>query len=126
MQEKPNSFIQKVRNGCCPICNKDKIFSTDGNVFLLKPPVMNKRCSNCDHQYNEEPGFFYGAMYISYFLGTFQMITVFLLSYFFLSKDVIFNIGLVSIVLLLLSFFNFRLSRIIWILIFSSKKSSSL
>jgi uncharacterized protein (DUF983 family) len=42
----------------CPRCLQGKVYAG-----LLR---MNDRCPVCDHRFEREPGYFLGAMYISY------------------------------------------------------------
>ena len=106
----------------CPKCKKGNIFSSNGNSLLFRIPKMKVRCENCNFKYEKEPGFFFGAMFVSYALAVAQFIAFFIISYF------VFNVSLlltyVGIVLLaiLSSSLNFRLSRIIWIYLFYKKK----
>jgi len=77
---------------------------------------MNKECKKCGYKFEREPGFFFGAMYVSYALGIAEAVGVFILGRLFFESvydmRIIFWIGLT---LLLLSAFNIRISRIIWI-----------
>ena len=83
---------------------------------------MNKHCPTCNHKYEIETGFFFGAMYVSYVLCVAQAVTVFVISLFFF-EDVFdpWKVLVIGIVLLLLSFFNYRFSRLIWMYIFTGK-----
>lgn len=100
----------------CPRCQQGKIFRLNGNLLRLQVPVMEETCSHCHYRYEKEPGYFLGAMYISYGLGVLQLILTYLLLSSFVSLPVLFT-ALFS-VLLLLSLWNFRLSRIMWIHLF--------
>jgi len=44
---------------------------------------MKARCGNCDYLFEREPGYFLGAMYISYALAVFKGTVAFLICYFF-------------------------------------------
>lgn len=50
----------------CPRCRRGKIFHY--SVFRGFPK-MYERCSVCSLKYEREPGYFLGAMYVSYGLG---------------------------------------------------------
>jgi len=60
----------------CPRCRKGKIFRR--SLFLF--PGMHERCSQCDLQFEREPGYFLGAMYIGYGL---VLVTITLFSFLF-------------------------------------------
>ena len=76
---------------------------------------MNKQCANCGQRFEPEPGFYYGAMFISYiFLAFFSLALVGLQVFFFkVSVDVAF--GILIGVLALMFIWNLRFSRSIWI-----------
>ena len=76
---------------------------------------MNKQCHVCGQKFEPEPGFYFGAMFISYiFLGFFSLaFTGLLVFYFHLSLDL--SIGLLLITLALMFLWNLRFSRSIWI-----------
>jgi uncharacterized protein (DUF983 family) len=50
----------------CPRCRVGKIFRRS---IFLGFPKMHERCSVCHLRYEREPGYFLGAMYISYALA---------------------------------------------------------
>ncbi|MFA1770626.1 DUF983 domain-containing protein [Rufibacter glacialis] len=80
---------------------------------------MNKHCSCCGQSFEPEPGFYYGAMYVSFAFN----VAVFLVALFVLSQFVeevtmgmLVGIVLVTVVGMLPIFF--RLARVLWISIF--------
>jgi uncharacterized protein (DUF983 family) len=84
---------------------------------------MNKTCSHCGLQYEREPGFFYGAMYISYMLSVGILLVSGTIVYFVGNDpDLWVYITTVVIVSLLLYPINFRLSRILFIHLFAGMK----
>lgn len=109
-------IIKGVMKGCCPKCGQGKIFETKGSILKLQVPKMNEYCSQCAYRFARESGYFVGAMYVSYGLAILEMLTLFLLIFQFVSLTVLF-FALFGL-LLLLMFFNFRMSRVIWIHIF--------
>ncbi len=104
----------------CPKCEQGEVFNSKGNVFLMKLPKMNKKCSNCDHTFEIEPGYFYGAMFVSYGLVILEMFFFFLASMFF-DFSINTRIAIVTIPIIPLSIVNFRYSRIIWMYMFTNK-----
>ena len=108
--------------GKCPKCETGDIFSYKGSLLRFKAPVMNETCLHCGHKFEREPGYFFGAMFVSYAITVAEGIIVFLLWELF--KPGIYDfrvIGLISLTLLILWFTNFRLSRIIWMYFFTKK-----
>lgn len=104
----------------CPTCYEGNLYS-DPNPFHFKNlHVMPKQCDKCGQALNPEPGFYYGAMYVSYGLS----VGLFL-AFFFFSQVVYELSGLTFIIsytatLLLLFPYIFRYSRVIYIHLFYS------
>ncbi len=65
-----------ILRGLCPECRTGTIFR---GSFLLRFPRMYSRCPVCGLNYNREPGYFLGAMYISYGFAAVLMVGFFLL-----------------------------------------------
>ena len=51
----------------CPRCRTGRIFST--SIFRIFPR-MHERCPACGLKFEREQGYFLGAMYFSYAIGT--------------------------------------------------------
>ena len=109
-------MIQKMLSNKCPNCGKGHIYKAKNIYLNFNKPKMNKECEHCGFTYEKEPGFFFGAMYVSYALGIAEAITVFIIGTFFFEDT--FDLRIlpwIAATILLLSSFNIRLSRIIWI-----------
>ena len=82
---------------------------------ILHPLRMHKQCEVCGQRFEPEPGFYYGAMFISYiFIAFFSLGLVGLCVFYFkLSVDLSFLIlfGFLAIMFL----WNLRFSRSVWI-----------
>jgi hypothetical protein len=50
----------------CPNCGQAYVFKDQNPYNLMKLADMHKRCPNCDKSFDKEPGFYFGAMYVSY------------------------------------------------------------
>jgi uncharacterized protein (DUF983 family) len=111
--DKKMGLLEKISQGKCPNCGKEKVFSSNGNVFLFKAPQMKEKCSECNKKFEKEPGYFVGAMYFSYALCVIEMALIFVLYNLtnlpleYLAYAVIFPV-------VMFWPFNFRMSRIIW------------
>ena len=80
---------------------------------------MKERCEVCQYKFDREPGYFLGAMYLSYGLAVLQGLVTFLICYFFFPNlPTIFIPILIMLVILLFAYKNYKLSRIIYIHIF--------
>ncbi len=114
-------MIKDILTNKCPHCGKGRIFNEANIYFNFSRPKMNEYCPNCGFNYQKEPGFFFGAMYVSYGLTVAQgIITYLIASTFFEEKFDLRIIGIIAGILLLLSSFNMRLSRILWIYLFKN------
>ncbi|MBP6334041.1 MAG: DUF983 domain-containing protein [Bacteroidia bacterium] len=109
--------LYSVWNNKCPRCHQETVFEK-ANPYNLKFMFrMKPVCAHCEERYEKEPGYFYGAMYVSYALTSLFFIILFLLDIFF------FHLGtqLLFILIpgiLLISPITFRWSRLIWLNMF--------
>ena len=107
-----------ILKGKCPNCKHAAIFETKGNIFLLRMPVMNKRCKECNFKFEKETGFFFGAMFVSYALAVAEMIVSLVLFWLIFDLQPLYVFFIIAGMAFLGSTFNFRLSRTIWIYLF--------
>lgn len=107
------SKLGSIFNMTCPRCREGQLFETP--MKLSRPLAMHKKCSVCGLKFEPEPGFFYGAMFISYiFIGFLSLGLVGLCVFYFkLSIEIAFMILLSFLALIFL--WNLRFSRSIWI-----------
>jgi hypothetical protein len=111
-----NLFLNIVREKC-PNCGKTEVFKKKQKFLEL--PVMKEDCEICHYHFDREPGYFLGAMYISYGLAVLQGILTFLFLYIFFPKiDTMLVVLFILAVLTTFSMKNYKLSRIIYIHIF--------
>ena len=54
----------------CPKCHQGYLFNSK-SAFLSFDFNMNKKCPECNEDLEREPGFYYGAMFISYIISGF-------------------------------------------------------
>ena len=80
------------------------------------PLAMNPRCPVCGHRFEREPGFFQGAMYLSYLLAIPVFATVLLALWLLIGRRIGFTgVSLVSMVIqLFLVPTIWRYSRVLW------------
>ena len=79
---------------------------------------MHKNCPVCGQNFEPEPGYYYGAMFISYILTGWLFLSVGLTLVFVFDWGMGATFLLVAILALLVHTFFFRLSRSIWIHLF--------
>ena len=68
----------------CPNCKKGKMFNHVGNFLLFRMSKMNTICNVCNFKFEKEPGFFFGAVFVSDALVAAEMIAAVILSKFLL------------------------------------------
>ena len=114
---KKGNFILNVYNEKCPKCSNGYVFKQ--NVSLFNLPVMNDECEKCNYRYDREPGYFLGAMYLSYGFAILEgIITFFILHYSFPLLSTFYMTILVILVMTILGRKNYKLSRVLYIHIF--------
>ncbi|WPR75399.1 DUF983 domain-containing protein [Algoriphagus sp. NG3] len=80
---------------------------------------MNKSCSNCGQPFEPEPGYYFGAMFISYAINTALFITAWVaLSIIKPDYSLSLLLSLLGLTVLIFLPFIYRVSRSIWISIF--------
>jgi uncharacterized protein (DUF983 family) len=124
-----SSFLFKTRiysvfTNTCPVCHEGQVF-THKNFFNLKQfDKMHINCPVCEHKNEKEPGFFYGAMFVSYGL----MVGLFLVSFvtFVWGLKVKMSHYLIGFPFLVLLFtpLVYRTSRLIWMNFFTGYKGN--
>ena len=110
----------------CPRCNKGKFWKSNNPYYnlFLNGGKNHSHCLNCDLKFEIEPGFFYGAMYISYGLGIGIGSLILIISLaVFQMKNILLLSLLIGISILILAPVNYFLSRLIWLNTFIDNKS---
>lgn len=112
---------KSIMTGTCPRCLQSKMYIKSNPYNLAHISKMHERCSKCDLNYYPEPGYYFGAMYVTYALVVGQFCILYALKT-ILNYDIsIFNFMLIFLaVLFILAPINFRLSRVVWLNFFVS------
>ncbi|HQE33959.1 MAG TPA: DUF983 domain-containing protein [Flavobacterium alvei] len=115
---KKGSKLNSILTGSCPRCQNESMYSDKNPLHFSKILQMNENCSHCGLQYQIEPSFFYGAMYVSYALNVALSIAVFVISYLFFNSSI--KTSFIAIILANIVLFPFvlRWSRNIYINLF--------
>ncbi|GAB1398037.1 MAG TPA: DUF983 domain-containing protein [Saprospiraceae bacterium] len=98
----------------CPRCRKADLFYYPVLRFK-KLYKMKSECDYCGQDFEIEPGFYYGSMFISYIISSFFMLISFGIIKFAFKLDVWTTFGIVMALLVLVYFYVFRISRSLWI-----------
>ncbi len=115
-------ILMSLLKGKCPQCEKNDIFKSKGNLFKLQIPEMHDNCQTCNFKFEKEPGFFFGAMFVSYAVTAAEFIAAYIISHFIFGLSLLASFLTVVALSIVLSAFNFRLSRSIWIYLFAGSK----
>lgn len=111
-------ITEYLGKGKCPKCEKGIVFNSIGNVLKFEMPKMNEGCFNCGYLYEREPGYFLGAFYVSYGMTVGELSIIYFITHYFI-ENVWGIIGVMLSGLLLMSCFNFRVARLLWIYTFN-------
>ena len=109
------SKLYSIVHETCPRCHEGKVFKYKSAYQSLSFGKLNERCAYCGQNFDPEPGFYQGAMYVSYGLSLALSFAIgFLMTMVFNAP--MWQVGVVLvIVLLVLMPPVFRISRMIWL-----------
>jgi len=118
MKNSQVSLLPSIIKAKCPRCREGNMFTT-GNLYSRQFSDMYPNCPCCGQTFEPEPGFYYGAMYVSFGLSTGIFLAV-ILALNFLVEEITLPMVLISVIIIVLGLLPimFRLSRAIWINIF--------
>ncbi len=116
--QKTNSTALAMLAQKCPRCHQGALFSHSG-FNLTKFAEMPEHCPVCGQAYEPEPGFYWGAMYISFAFSTAIMLVVGFGVYYLLhDPDTWVYIVSVAVASLLLTPLSLRYSRTLMLYFF--------
>lgn len=102
----------------CPRCGEGDFFVSKSAYNLRKFDRMNTHCPHCGANFVPEPGFYQGALYVSYsFYVAFTVIYFLIFVNFFEQYLDYFLPSLIPLLILLTPYF-YRLARRAWLAIF--------
>lgn len=107
------SRIKSILTYTCPNCRKFKMYKVP--FMMSKPVEMHDSCEVCGQKFEPEPGFYYGAMFISYIISGFLFVGIALTMVFAFGWTFNAAMGLVLIIAILTFFKLMRISRSLWI-----------
>lgn len=110
--------LYSIATNTCPKCNEGAFFKTNNPYNLKKFDKINDTCSYCSESFLREPGFYIGAMYVSYALSVALVVTSFVGFVIILGLDINIVLSVLIPAIILLLPILFRTARIIWINIF--------
>lgn len=101
----------------CPRCNEGDLYKTSLKEFK-GIYNMHESCTHCGQEYELEPGFFWGAMYVGYGLSSGYMLTSFALLIWGLGFSVNKSFAITIFFGLFIMPIIARLARAIWLNIY--------
>ena len=110
---KKRSKISAIWNYKCPRCHHGDLFEKP--FIVTNAFKMPKKCEHCNQPYEPEPGFYFGAMFISYIITGFLFLAIAGISLILLDLSINQTTALVLAVGALFFIFFFRISRVLWI-----------
>jgi len=125
--------IYSIFTQTCPRCHEGSFFKKKSS-YSSGFTELNKQCEVCGEDFAREPGFYFGAAYVSYaltvalWIALFVALSVFdaigLISYDFFEDGVFYFILGILLLIILLPLL-YRQSRIIWINLFVKYKEDA-
>ena len=111
---KKGTKLYSILHFKCPQCHEGDFFVSNAYNFK-KVGEIYTNCYKCNLKFSKEPGFYFGAMYISYAIG----IAIFIASYsanwlLRLNASLLQILSFVGTLLLIGTPYLFHLSKIIW------------
>lgn len=122
---KKGSKLYSIVTMTCPQCQEGRFMVSHPYRYSTMGEVKDK-CEQCDLDFKPEPGFYYGALYVSYGLGVAIFVSIWAsCNWFFDNVGVWTQISLVLIALIGLGPYLYALSKIIWANFFFSYKHNA-
>jgi len=91
----------------------------DNNPYHLKTlSDFNPRCGSCNQNFEPEPNFYYGAMYVSYGYTVALFVAVYIIFSNWMHWEMWPTVGALAVLLVVLAPVLFRLSRTTWLSLF--------
>ncbi|MAY85098.1 MAG: DUF983 domain-containing protein [Flavobacteriales bacterium] len=120
---KKGTKLYSVLKFKCPHCHEGEFFKDRNPYNLNVMSATHEYCPSCKRKLSIEPGFYYGAMYVSYALGVAHVVTFWVAKLILGIETEFWNfIIFVGSFLLLLTPLYYALSKIIWANMFMKYK----
>jgi uncharacterized protein (DUF983 family) len=110
--------VYSITRSKCPRCMEGEIYP-DKNPYRFKTMTdFNPHCSVCDQNFEPEPNFYYGAMYVSYGYTVALFVAVYIIFGVWMGWTMWPTVGALAVMLVLLAPVIFRISRTTWLSMF--------
>ncbi len=114
MANKSRGILSSIFGLRCPRCRKSKLFKT-GTFAFNQPFEMKDECENCGQNFMPEPGYYFGAMFISYIFTAWFCIGFVAFFHWVLGWSTEASFGLLILTIVVSFVYIFRLARSVWI-----------
>ena len=120
-----DSAFYSILNTKCPRCHEGEMFPKGSLLNYRRFSKMKEQCSCCGQFFEPEPGYYYGAMFVSYAFSTAIFIGVWILLSLFV-KEVTLPMMITALVIAVVVFMplTFQFSRSVWIHMFIRSKGT--
>lgn len=117
-----SSKLRRMMGMKCPRCGEGNLFFTP--TFSFKQPLdMHERCTNCQQSFFPEPGFYYGAMFVSYVSFGFFSIGLVMILHWVLGLSTELSFAILIGIAAIFYVYLFRISRSIWLGLMVKKRA---
>lgn len=99
----------------CPRCGAAPLYKVSNPYKLRTLGDMHSNCQHCGQPFSLEPGFYFGATYVSYALTVVFLATGLLTNWLLIKQPFELVLPVLLTLFVLISPFIFRLSRAIWL-----------
>lgn len=127
MAKEVKTALGKVIKMKCPHCGKGHLFENESILSFNKLGQVKSECTECGTNFNPEPGFYFGAAYVSWALTVAMWVAILvalkvfdaigLIEFGFLTHPKTFLLTGIGFTIVLFPYL-FKLSRSIWALMF--------
>jgi uncharacterized protein (DUF983 family) len=123
---KKRNLLESILTMRCPRCREGKMFP-EGTLYSPQFMKMNDHCSRCGQSFMPEPGYYFGAMFVSYAINAAFFIAVWIAMY-VLMDEVSLTAMIVALLVVVFGLLpiTFRLSRVLWIYLFVRYQKDSI
>src|SRR5688572_1640969 len=105
--------MSRLWQGKCPRCGEGAVFKHQ--LLSLHFADMHNACPKCQATFEPEPGFYFGAMFVSYAITVAIMVASSTILWLFFDASTNTHIVTFIGVTILFSPFSYRCSRLLWL-----------
>ena len=112
---KKDTKLYSILKFKCPRCHKGEFLESRNVYNLKKAGNLREKCDCCALKYSREPGFYFGAMFVSYALGVALFVTIWVaIAILYPEYSAELLLGIIIGAIIILGPYLYALSKIIW------------